>query len=198
MAGAAGRRQIDSENVQPRSACPLTAHGATDDDGGTGKRGSDEECAMSKDTELRRISIECAQEQLKDRRFEAELRRIEREASIANARERAKLPMTNRHLYTIIGVADITKLPRPNRHLCTVIGVADFIARDSKALEDGDPGDAGFVKLLSFTYARGLADLLLLMAYTNPEKLRERQKFHERSEEHTSELQSHLNLVCRL
>ncbi len=81
--------------------------------------------------------------------------------------------MTNRHLYTIIGVADITKLPRPNRHLCTVIGVADFIARDSKALEDGDPGDAGFVKLLSFTYARGLADLLLLMAYTNPGKLRD-------------------------
>ena len=102
----------------------------------------------------------------------AELRRIEREASIANARERAKLPRANRHLCTVIGIADITKLPRANRHLCSVISLADFIARDSKGLEEDDAGDAGFVKLLSFTYARGLADLLLLMAYTNPGKLR--------------------------
>jgi hypothetical protein len=77
---------------------------------------------------------------------DAELQRIERNLSIEFARERLK-----------------------DRRLAGVIGLADIIASDSKGLEEGD---AGFVKLLSFTYARPMADLLLLMAYTNPRKLR--------------------------
>ena len=77
---------------------------------------------------------------------DAELRRIERSLSIEFARERLK-----------------------DRRLFGVIGLADMIARDSKELEEDD---AGFVKLLSFTYARPMADLLLLMAYTNSGKLR--------------------------
>src|SRR5205809_2913627 len=146
MARASGRRQTDLGHLQPCESGSLQSHGATHDDGKTGQRGADEERAMKRNVgraELRRISIECAQEQLKDRRFEAELRRIEREASIANARERAKLPRANRHLCTVIGIADITKLPRANRHLCSVISLADFIARDSKGLEEADAGDAG-------------------------------------------------------
>src|SRR5713101_7202799 len=62
----------------------------------------------------------------------------------------------------------------------------------------GVPAPEGVVPADNLDVLRGLPDGCVDLVYIDPPFGTGQVRRHERSEEHTSELQSHVNLVCRL